>query len=164
MPESPAQKGGLKEGDVIKIFDGNHVRDLKSLLKMVARAKVRSRVKIGIIRDKKPMTVEVEIGERPSQIEEFGKISEKAWRGLEVADISDELVKRFGIRQNEGVVITNVEPNSAAEGAGIIVGDVIDSINKAPVRNMNDYDKITSSLKGDALVRTGRGFAVIKEK
>lgn len=163
LPNSPAQKGGLKGGDIIRKFDGENVANLKSLLKMVARTKVGRKVSIDIIRDKKPMTVKVEIGERPSTIEKFKEIPAKeTWRGLEVRDITPGLARRYGIRQDKGVVVVMAEPDSPADEAGIRVGDVIDRINNEAIRDINDYNRITSAIKGNALVRTTRGYTVIK--
>lgn len=164
LPDSPAEKGGLKAGDIIKKFNGQNIANLNSLLKMVARAKVGSKVNIDIIRDKKPMTVKVEIAERPSAVEEqLEKLpAEESWRGLEVKDITPELARRYRIGQNKGVAVINVEPNSAADEAGIIVGDVIDRINNVVINNTGDYARVTKAIKGKALVRTNRGYTVIK--
>lgn len=175
LPNSPAEKGGLKEGDIIRRFDGKNVKDLKSFLDMVTKAKVGSKVKIAIIRNSRPMAVDVEIGERPttveigegpSVVEEPGEIpaTKGAWRGLDVRDITPELAQRYHIRQNRGVVVINVEPDSPADEAGIIIGDVIDSINNEPIQNTADYNRVTQAIKGNTLVRTARGYTVIKSE
>lgn len=166
LPDSPAEKDGLKDGDIIKRFNGKDVVNLKSLLKQVARVKVGSKASIEVIRDKKPVTVQVEIGERPSSIEEeSAKLpSEETWRGLGVSGITQELAQKYNIRQARGVVVIGVEPDSPADEAGIIVGDVIDAINNRPIRNINDYNIMTSAIKGKALVRTARGFTVVKDE
>jgi S1-C subfamily serine protease len=111
-----------------------------------------------------PISVSVEIGERPSEVEEYAEVSEGVWRGIEVKDITPEAAKRYNITQEQGVIVTNVEIGSLADEAGVIIGDLIDMINKEPIANLKDYNRITASAKGDALVRTNRGYTVIKEK
>jgi len=162
LPDSPAQKAGLEDGDIIKMFNGKEIKDLRSLLKMVARAEVGTKIKANIIRNGKSITVAVEIGKRPEEISEFGEVSEETWRGLEVSDITKELASRYKFKPAAGVVVTNVEVDSPADQAGIIVGDIIDSINKEQIKNLADYSVKVAKAKGDVLVRTGRGYAVVK--
>ncbi len=112
---SPAQKGGFKDGDLIRTFNGKKIKDVNQLLKEVGRTQVGKKVKVDIIRDKSQMTLEVEIGERPSEIEEFGKLSVKTWRGIEVQEITPDIAKRFGLEEKTGLVISNVEVGSPAD-------------------------------------------------
>jgi len=164
LPDSPAEKSGLTDGDIILKFNGKEVKDLRSLLKMVGRAEVGKKVKAEILRNGKPKTVTVEIGERPEEISDFGEVSEEVWRGLEVSDITKDIAERFNLKADFGVVVTNVEVGSSADEAGIMVGDIIDSINKKPVKNLKDYSEMVSSIKGDALIRTSRGYTVLKKE
>jgi serine protease Do len=164
LPDSPAQEGGLKEGDVIRRFDGKTVKDLKTLLRIVSRTEVGKKVTIRVVRDKKEIPVMVEIGERPSEIEEDEDTqpSEKAWRGLDVSNITPDIARRYRIEQISGVVVLNVESGTPAHEAGVEPGDIIDRINNKPVTNTDDYNSIISAIKGDALLMTSRGFVVIK--
>jgi serine protease Do len=119
------------------------------------------------VRDKKELTLEVQIGERPENLEEgiekFGSSETGAWRGLEVEDLSSENARRFEIKEKQGVVVVYVEPNTPADEAGLIAGDVILEINKQIIKNLSDYKRITKDLKGDALVKTSRGYFLLKE-
>jgi serine protease Do len=164
LPDSPAQKGGLKEGDIIRRFDNKNVQDLKSLLRIVSRTEVGKDVTIRVVRDRKEMPVTVKIGERPSEIEddENKPKDENTWRGLELANITADIARRFRIDQISGVIVTNVESGTPAQEAGIEPGDIIDRINNKPVSNIDEFHTIASSIKGDALIRTSRGFTVIK--
>jgi serine protease Do len=164
LPDSPAQIGGLKEGDIIRRFDGKKVNNLKSLLKIVSRTQVGKDVTIRIIRDKKELPITVKIGERPSIEEDVqAEVAEdKTWRGMEVADITQEIARRYRIDMVDGVIVTNVEPGTPASEAGIQPGDIIDRINNQIVSNTDEYNKIVALIKSDALVKTSRGFNVIK--
>jgi serine protease Do len=165
LENSPAQKAGMKESDIIRKFDNRPINNTRELLNTVARAEVGRRVKAVVIRDKKEVNLEVEIGERPQNLEEAAAagVSVGAWRGLEVEDLTPENLRRLRIEEKKGVVVVNVEPNSRADEAGIMPGEVIIEINKEAVKNLSDYERITRQLKGNALIRTARGYFLIKE-
>jgi serine protease Do len=165
LEKSPAQKAGMKETDIIKQFDDKPINSVRELLSIVGNTEVGRKVKVLVIREKKLLTLEVEIGERPQDLEQIAQqgVPSGNWRGLEVEDLSSDKVKRFRIEENKGVVVVDVQPNSPADEAGIISGDVISEINRQTVKNISDYEKITRVLKGNALVRTSRGYFLIKE-
>jgi serine protease Do/serine protease DegQ len=72
------------------------------------------------------------------------------------------MVQRFGLEEKKGVIIAQIEPNSLAADAGLVPGDVILGINRQPVNSLTDYNKIITGLKGNALVKTARGYFLIK--
>ncbi len=165
LENSPAQKAGLEERDIIKQVGTQPINRVKELLNIVAEAPVGSKLQMKVIRDKKEIALEVTIGERPENPEENpteGVVS-GGWRGLKVEDLTPELVQRFSIQERQGVVITEIAPNSPADAVNLNPGEVILEINKQPVNNTADFEKVTKDLKGDALVRTSRGYFVIKE-
>jgi serine protease Do len=163
MENSPAQKAGMKESDIIKQFDNKTVNNVKDLLRVVAQAEVGKKVKVALIRDKKELTLEVQTGERPQDLEEeAASMQISGWRGLQVDDLTPENARRYRLEEKQGVVVIYVEPDSPADEAGIITGDVILQLNKQPVRNMSDYQKAIQGLKGDCMVKTSRGFFLIK--
>jgi len=155
LENSPAQKAGIKDGDCLKQFDNKQFNNVRELLNNVASAEVGKKVKVIVIRDKKELILEVQIGQRPENLEEKESSTAVAgnWRGMDV-----------GVEEKKGVVITDIEPNSPADEAGLIPGDAILEINKQPVKNMPDYEKMTKNLKGNALVRTSRGYFLIKSE
>jgi serine protease Do len=169
LEDAPAAKAGLKEGDVIKQFDNKPINSVKDLLSIVGSTEAGKKVKIVIMRDKKQMALDIQVGERPEDLEaEKEEISEekgesKVWRGLKVADLTAEIKKRIRTEEKQGVVITAIEPDSPADESGLTATDIITSINRQVVKNISDYEKITKGLKGVALVRTPRGYFLIKE-
>lgn len=160
---SPAQKAGIKESDVIKQFDGKPVNNVRELLSIVGKTEVGRKVKVAVTREKKDLILDVEIGERPENLEKISAEISGKWRGLDTADINADTARRFKIEEKRGVVVVDVESGSPADEAGLIPGDVILEMNKQPVRNLADYQKIIKGLKGECLVRTSRGYFVIKE-
>ncbi|MDD5166936.1 MAG: trypsin-like peptidase domain-containing protein [Candidatus Omnitrophica bacterium] len=153
LKDGPAEKAGLKESDIIKQFNNTPINNVKELLSTVAAAEVGKKIKIVVMRDKKEVALQVEVGERPQDLEqaaaEIG--ASEGWRGLKV-------------EEKKGVLVVDVEPGSPADEAGIVRGDLIREINKRQIQNIADYNSATKGLKGDALVKTERGFYIIKEK
>ncbi len=164
LPGSPAQEGGLQDGDVIVRLDGAPLKDVRELLKKVARAPVGKKLKLGVIRNGKTVELSVKVGERPQSLDSWEARGEGTWRGLEVSEITEELARRYRVRETQGVVVTQVEPASPGEEAGMRVGDVILEINRQPISSLNDFTKLIKKIEGDALVKTPRGFAVIRAK
>jgi len=163
LPGSPAQRGGIKDGDILKTFDGVAIKNSRELMDAVGRTKAGRRVPAEILREGKRSSVTVEIGERPSETETAEGSSATAWRGLQVAEISAPLSERFELGpQTVGVVIVGVEAGTPAEEAGLQPGDVINEINRTPVRSLQDYSQLIAKVKGNALVRTSRGYVVVK--
>ncbi|MDP8297787.1 MAG: Do family serine endopeptidase [Candidatus Orphnella occulta] len=164
LPDSPAEKGGLKEEDVIRRLDGAKVKDLKALLDIVGQASVGKSVVVGVIRDGKGIPVTIKIGDRPSGIagEEDKAEAEELWRGIEAMKITPDIARRYRIEDKNGLIVSNVEIDSVADKAGIITGDIIVKINDKNINNMDDYRNIVSNVSGDVLVKTDRGYSVIK--
>ncbi len=164
LENSPALKAGIKESDIIKQFDNKPVNNTRELLNAVGKAEVGRKVEIEVLRDKKMMTLEVEIGARPEKLEEEAQAKESPsqWRGLQVEDLTPDTASRLGIEEKKGVLVVDVVPDSPADEANIAAGDVILEINKQPVKNISDYQKITRALKGDVLLKLSRGYVLIK--
>jgi serine protease Do len=164
IPDSPAQKGGVQDGDVILRFNGEPVKDVRDLLKRMSQIRVGEKVTLRVIRDGKERDLKVEVGERPSDLESLEAGVEGGWRGLEVGRLTPQLAERYGHPFDEGVIVTHIEPGSSADRSGLRVGDLIIEINRYPVRSVQDFSKAVSRVKGDALVKTTRGFFVIKSE
>jgi len=171
LKEGPAQKAGVKKGDIIKQFDSKAINSVKDLLTLVNKTEVGRKVKVTCLREKKEMVFEVAISSRPQDkdlSQQFGgeaqdQIQPGVWRGLTVADLDSREAHKFNIRESEGVVVVDVKSNSPADGAGLIPGDVILEMNRQKVKDAEEFAKLAQGVKGDCLIVTARGFLVIKE-
>ncbi|MEW6101609.1 MAG: Do family serine endopeptidase, partial [Candidatus Omnitrophota bacterium] len=166
MKDSPADKAGIKESDVIKKFDNKTVNNTRELLAEVGKTEVGKKVKVAVIRDKKELLLDVEVAKRPEDLEKLmatgAGISDGAWRGLKLEELTPEIKRRFNIREDAGLVVTDVEPASHGDEAGIIAGDIILEINKQPVRSIAEFERLTKAVKGNCLVRASRGYFLVK--
>ncbi len=170
IPGGPAHKAGLKEGDVITAIAGRKTPMVRDLLDEVASLEVGQTIKIDAVREKKPFRVEAAITERPKENDRGGSFTARitpeqfTWRGLVVRNIATD-VKRFPMEESQqGVVVVVAQPNSPAVAAGIDEGDVILGVNKGEVRSVDEFKKAVSAATGDVLLRTGRGYFVVKQR
>jgi len=153
IKNSPAEKAGIVEGDVIIEYDGSKVEDIRDLQMKVANTPVGKRVPVGIWRDKKKITIYVTIGEMPEEEPVFVEKEEISWRGIRVSSLTEDVKSQFGIEDNEGVAIIEVESGSLAEQSGIKVGGVIKKIDNYKITNISDYRKAIKNIPKNASVR-----------
>ncbi len=144
-----AAKAGLKPGDIIVSVNGKPLRSSYDLPYIISSFRPGTKIKLGIIRDGKKMTVEVKLGVRPENVTAQAGSSEvyKTDFGFSVSNITPQLVKKFGLKAKTGVVIVDVQTNSFAYMVGLKPGDVIVKLNYKPVRNLEDFKKIIKSAK-----------------
>ncbi len=162
VKSGPAQKAGIKDADVIIRFGNQPIGSVRELLSVVGKAEVGKKAPVTVIRSKKEVTVTVEIGERPQNAEKIEPAAEGTWRGLRVQEITPDVARHFNLEDSSGVVVSGIEPGTPADDAGLMAGDIIREINNQPVKNIGDYTKLTSEARGDVLVKTNRGFCVVK--
>ncbi len=153
---SPADKAGIKQGDVILQYNGKEVEDTGHLRNMVSQTPVGTKVKVRMLRQKKEITVDVAIAELPKKMGETPKSGDEseneeessALTGLVVRELTPDLAKRFGIDENEkGVFVYKIASDSRLYEAGIRPGDIILQINQKDIVKLDDYKKAASKIK-----------------
>jgi serine protease Do len=145
MDGSPAEKSGLKRGDVIIELDGKAVTDTTSLRNMVAGITPGREVTIQYLRDSHPKTVKVTIEEMPAQVQQPGKFDNQL-NGVSVQNITPDIRKSFDIPQKvTGVIVNEVDANSTAAGV-LTQGDVIMEVNRKKTGNVLEYQAIVSKI------------------
>ncbi len=165
----PAEKAGVKAGDIIVEFDGKEIATYHDLPRIVANTPPDKKVKLKVIRNGKEVVLNVKLGElkeeklaKKDAHEESGKL------GLTVKEITPDIAGRFGIEDSSGVIIVSVKAGSPADNAGLRRGDVIKEINHNEVTDLKDYLKALDNLKKSDVVLfrilRGRGSLYIAVK
>jgi len=179
VPNGPAARGGLQQGDVIVRVNGQAVTPDQTVSYLVANTQVGSRVPLEIVRGGKHATVTVAVGERPTE-EALAKISggdtgtqtapgapaivsQKAL-GLSLAPITPELARAANLPAGaRGVIVTAVDPNSNAGDEGLQRGDLIVSVNNqlvtSPAQVVGAVDAARKSGRSSVLLLVKRGTA-----
>jgi len=159
-PGTPADKAGLKEGDVIRTLNGQTVATAGRLRSLVAGTNPGTQVELGILRNGQPVTLSVTLGEQPAKMAQAGEVQkgpkEGTLRGIEVQEVTAAMRDQLGLPGNaHGVVISDLDPASPAAQEGLRPGDVIESINRQPVTSVADFNRLAEA-KGDVLLRVSR--------
>ena len=145
----PAEKAGIRRGDVIVEFNKVTIRDSNHLRHVVAAAGVGKTVEVKVIRDGKEKVLKVKLGKRTEEaLANLGGRSRpfmpeeediEVFAGIHVRGLTDELAARYGYEGETGVVVTAVEPRSLAARARIDVGTLIQEIEGVEISNLKDY-------------------------
>ncbi|MBI1912245.1 MAG: DegQ family serine endoprotease [Deltaproteobacteria bacterium] len=157
-PGDPADAAGIKAGDIIISFDGKPINELSDLPRTVASTTPGKTVDVKVLRDGKEKSVALRIGTKTDEeaVEQVPAEKETApdqKLGITVQPITPDLAKRLGVTDTDGVIVTNIKPDSPAATAGIRRGDVIKEIDRKPVKNVKDYSKaITAAEKNDVVL------------
>ncbi|KLI50717.1 peptidase [Brachyspira hyodysenteriae] len=158
VPDSPAAKGGLQDGDIIIEYDGEKMTKSGDLFNKVATTKVGKEVTVKYLRNGRERSTKITIEARVEdeevvptrQSQNNSQGSTRSWMGLDVSNITPEISQRLQIRSNErGVVVLNMTQNSKAYQNGLRPGDVIKAINGITISNTDDYDNFVKSYGND---------------
>lgn len=143
--DSPAEKAGLKKGDVVVAFSGKPVEKVGPFRNQVALLAPGTKEKIEIIRNGDRKTITLTIGKLPEdKAADIGSPRSMEKLGLMVQNLTPELAHQFGIEDQKGVVVTQVFQGSLAELAGINPGAIIQEVNREPVSNVKEFEKAVS--------------------
>ena len=167
MRGSPAERAGIKTGDIITGFNSKEVKDSNELPSLVARVAPGTTASIKVLRDGKEITLPITVGEMQDN-EVAAKAGEQGDLGLAVQPVTPEITQNLGLDRAQGLVITEVKPGSAADDAGLRQGDLITEVNRQPVNNLSDYNReMARSKKGQSvllLVRRGQSSVFLALK
>jgi len=158
--DGPADRAGIKTGDVIVEFDRKEIKDSADLPLQVARTAPGKTVPVKVLRNSKEISLSLAVGE-VKETKEVATSSAEGDLGLAVQPVTAEIAESLGLKRAEGVVITSVQPGSPGDDAGLQRGDVISTINNRPVRTVSDYERAVSEAGKNKsllfLVKRGEG-------
>jgi serine protease Do len=153
--DTPAEKAGLKAGDVIVEFDGKPIAEGSELPRYVAATPVDKKVRIVIYRDGAKQDISLVVGKLKEKdvesVSDSTKDSDKI--GVTVEEIRKDLADRFGLQDSKGLVITEVKAGSSAEEAGVTVGSIVIEINGRRPETEKAYNALVAVLKKGDVVR-----------
>jgi serine protease Do len=167
----PAEKAGLKAGDIVTRYGNTKLVDVQQLRNLTAATEPGTRVAVEVIRDGRPQSFTVEIAHRESEVATAGKNSACTELGMTVTDLTPETAESLNLsREANGAVVTQVDPGSLADMAGIAPGSVIMEVQGQTVKDAAQFRSQLSKhdLKSGVrlLVQSGdlRRFVLLQTK
>ncbi|HHB76593.1 MAG TPA: DegQ family serine endoprotease [Desulfobulbus sp.] len=148
--DSPADKAGLKQGDVVLAIDGKAVENVAGLRNTIAMTAPGTKLVLKVIRDGKTYSIPVTIGRQPADFESRATShggSPLAKMGLTLQNLTPELADQFGYHKGQGVLIAGVDPDSPAGRVGLQAGQLIEEVNKIRVHNLKELKKALRRTK-----------------
>lgn len=156
---SPAEKAGLKQGDIVQAYNKQPISNIGALRNLIALMTPGSKVSLTVIRNGNTMEIPVEIGAYPNTTLAKGAVTVENKLGFEVQDLTPEIAHALGIKEDKGVVISKIDPNSIAAAAGLKKGALITAVNKKPVTSIEEFNAALKESPADKpvllLIRQG---------
>ncbi|KFK93437.1 MULTISPECIES: serine endoprotease DegP [unclassified Serratia (in: enterobacteria)] len=151
MPKSSAEKAGIKAGDVIVTLNGKAISSFASFRAEIGTLPIGTKMSLGLIRDGKPLIVDVTLEQSSQAQVESGNI----YTGIEGAELSN------ATGTHKGVKVDNVKAGSAAARVGLKKGDLILGVNQQPVENLGELRKILDSKPTVLALNIQRGDSTL---
>ena len=155
IEDSPADKAGLKRGDIIVEYDGKQVDELNDLPRLVAATPVDETVKVKVFRDGKERTINVKIGRLDDGEMALAADDEETGGalGLTVANVTPELVERYSLESDQGILITKIDPEGPAAEANLRVGDLVVEADGKEVGSVKEFEELVGKMKSGKVLR-----------
>ncbi len=159
IEDSPADKAGVKSGDIILAFNGEEIAGAAHLKNVVGREKPGAKATVKVWRDKKEHTLNVTIGERDAKKlaamkDEGEKETATAGElGIEVGEVPAALAKRLGLGNNVGVIVKDVDSGGIGARMGLRPRDIILEVDGTPIPDPDSLEAALDTSKKEGVVR-----------
>ncbi len=150
-PDSPAEKAGIKRGDVILKVDEVETPDISTLQQTIRSHHPGDVVNVEIWRDGKTITLKVTLAELEESTSVL-PVPEKIDLGMEVEEITSDLADRYALREKSGVVIVGIKAGGPADDAGLRPGDVILEVNRKEIKNLDDWKAAINEIEPEETI------------
>ena len=154
---SPAERGGIQQGDLIVRYQGQLVKDTGSFRNRVSMTAPGTVAEVDVIRQGKSIQLKVEIGQLAEQQSLTAATGSTDEIGLSVQTITPAIAEQFNTEAGKGVVVTRVADGSLAALAGLSVGTVIYEVNRQPVSSAEQFKRLIADSNKRALLLIGKG-------
>lgn len=168
---SPAERAGLKPGDVVTKVDGQTIADSRALQLMIGQMQPGRTVHVSVVRDGAERDYPITLGEQPGDKNDSasatnGTSAARALEGVSLQTLTSDMSRQLGISRNmKGVFVRRVDPDSAAAEAGLAEGDVILEVNRQAVASVEDLNRYIAGSTSDSTIlfvsRDGRTRYVV---
>ncbi len=165
VPGGPAEKAGVKAGDIILAFNDTPITGASQLKNLVGETKAGSSAKLSIWRDKKTVTLNTTIAERTAAAITAGapKAETSDELGVTVEKVPPNEASKLGLKENAGLIIKEVKPDGRGAAMGLIKGDVILEVDSKPISSVTEFNKEVEQAKKSGVIRltVHRGSATL---
>lgn len=144
---SPAQKSGLKDRDIVLEIDGRKIKDASSLRNIIASQEPDTKIAMKIIRKGKEQTKAVTIGRRFQTVLASGASEISEQLGLGVREMTRDIARKLGYSNTEGVLVVDVARGTVADREGIEPGMVIVNVNHKPISSVEDLNEALEEMR-----------------
>jgi len=147
IKNSPAEKAGIEEMDVILKVDGQKIKNVNKLRNIVAMLNPNKTYKFEVSRNGKNVSFKIKIGTRDdAQVAKKSDPEKSLNHGMRLADIDEELARRYNFKNRFGVLVVDVESGSGADKSGVKTGDIIVEADRQKVKNTADLNRILKNI------------------
>jgi serine protease Do len=155
---SPAEKSGIRRGDVVVNFNNQDILNQNQFSVAVATLRHDQSVPVEVVRNGKHMTLTTTLADRDAFLASAGQgrpqqpagTDQETWLGMDVTAFTDELAQQAGLEHIDGVYVTRVYPGSPADRASIAPGTVILQVNNQAVKSITDLKQVAAGLRGSS--------------
>jgi serine protease Do len=157
---TPAAEAGIKPGDVIRTINGDPIVNVPELRYRIASSGPNERITLGVWRDGRMIDISVRLQEVPEEFRgaEQPQVAStddatSTRLGMSIRTLTPQLARQYGYENRQGVIVTQVQPNSEAAVRGLREGDLIEEIGTEPIANVAEFErKVASASPGDAIL------------
>ena len=153
-PDSPAQKAGLKSGDIILKYNDIQIVEASDLLNLINRARPNDTFRVQIQRDGKQSIITGKLSNASNDIQSQSSAQQTNGisLGLALRNLTPEEQRELASDNKTGVLVTAIEPTGLAARSGILAGDVITNLHQKPIKTVNDFSSAVSLLPKKGVV------------
>ena len=151
---SPAEKSGLQEGDLIITFNGESISNPANLKNVVSLSSPETTSKVRIIRDGEHKTINVRLEELPNEPRQLATKSKKESNefGFRLKEITDSLQKKYGLTNENALVVTNIDLDGEAYRKGIREGDIIKRVGTQRITTLSQFNKLVEAARSKGAI------------